>query len=784
VRWIAVAGAAAGSLAYEILLVRWFAIEHFHHFASMAIGVAMLGWGAAGTWFALCPRAPTAASLAGSAAICALALLITPALALRLPFDPTQLGWDARQWGWLALLEALLAIPFAAAATTVLQGLELEPERPGRPYGASFLGAALGAVAALAALAVFDPARALAIPAVLAAVAAVGSAFMVPSRGARIVSVVVLALGAAALARPPWRLELAPSKALPQVEAYPDARRVAERNSPVGWMVAVRSASFRYAPGLSLAYEHELPSQTALFVDGTNVGALGHERLSSHLDALPSAMGYVGRAPGDVLVLAAGGTTEVEVALAHGARHVTAVELHGGIADLARRALPGGSVDWVIADARSYLEGAESRFDVIQLGIAGTPGSAGGLHALSEDFLHTVDAYAGCLNRLSPAGVLAVSCWLDVPPRAAVRLILTAADALRRTGVRDLGVAMVVAHSWSTVTVLVKPSGFTSAEIAALERWAARLQFDLDWTPGRAQPAVSRNDIGAPVLHEAARAAHDPEAARRFAGGYPFRVEPVGDARPYPHHFVGWGALPRLLGPERGSVLPFAEWGPITMVATLVQSTVLGAVLLAVPWAVRDRRSWREAEPARAAARSAATLAYFGAIGFGYLAAELAAIQQLGLLLGHPIYAVAAALAGFLICSGIGSLLSDRVRGVAARWLLVGIALLLAFEALVLLPVVHALQAASLPVRAAAALVALAPPALLMGLPFPVGLRRVAASGSDAAWAWAANGVASVITAPLAALIALEAGGSALFGLAALAYAIAATSLRPREREG
>jgi hypothetical protein len=60
-------------------------------------------------------------------------------------------------------------------------------------------------------------------------------------------------------------------------------------------------------------------------------------------------------------------------------------------------------------------------------------------------------------------------------------------------------------------------------------------------------------------------------------------------------------------------------------------------------------------------------------------------------------------------------------------------------------------------------------------MPFPLGVRSlVAGDRTGLAWAWAANGFASVIAAPLAALVGLELGSPALLGAAALAYAAAA----------
>ncbi len=99
-------------------------------------------------------------------------------------------------------------------------------------------------------------------------------------------------------------------------------------------------------------------------------------------------------------------------------------------------------------------------------------------------------------------------------------------------------------------------------------------------------------------------------------------------------------------------------------------------------------------------------------------------------------------------------------------------AVMLAIYAAVLLGLVHVLQPSHLVVRGVIAVLMLAPLAFLMGVPFPAGLRSLAGGDSvNVAWAWAANGFASVVAAPLAALLALEAGSPALLLIAAGAYA-------------
>jgi hypothetical protein len=781
-RPLAVALISASTLAYEILLVRIFAIEQFHHFAYMAIGVAMLGFGAAGTFLALAVPGRERAErwFTWAALLTPLALVASAALVHQVPLDATQLPWDAWEWPRLALIYLLLAAPFAIGGSVVLLALTLEPDRTGALYGASFLGAGLGAGLALAILWVAQPERALAAPALAASL---GAAVAVPLAARRNLAAGVafagLAVAVAALAWPFWHIKVTPYKELPQVEAFPDARRVAERASPLGWVVAVDASAFRYAPGLSLLYRGVFPEQTGLFVDGQSAGAVSHwgeaGAAMAMLDWLPSAAPYALGGRDDVLVIGAGGGTEIWNAVTHGAGAVTAVELHrellklSGWADGGGPAVAGARVMTVSGDARSYVAGRRGEFDLITLsaGVAfGT--SAAGVHALNEDFLHTVEAYVGYLQCLSDDGVLAITRWLMVPPRESVRVILTAGAALSEVAPANMIDKLIVVHSWATTTVLVKPSGFRAEEVHGLMRWARERGFDLDWYPGVEGPAAGFNVLEEPVLYRAAAAAiGGVESAERYADGYPFRVSPVDDARPYPHHFLRAGSLAAFMSRERGSWLAFAEWGYVALIATLMQSVVLAGLLMILPALGRARatvtRHWLR------------LVGYFLAIGLGYLAAEVAAIQQLNLLLGHPVYAVAAVLVAFLICSGLGSAWSDgrpESYGWVAGLTLAGV---LAAYAALLLGLVHLLVSAPLAARAVVSTVVLAPLAFLMGLPFPLGLRRLAGGrAGGVAWAWAANGFASVVATPLAALVALEMGSSVLLLLAAAAYAGAA----------
>lgn len=793
VRAVAVALLAAATLAFEILLVRVFAVEHFHHVAYMAIGVAMLGIGASGTLVAVLRGiGPGAAHrwFPATALLTALALIVTPALLRRIPLDLTQLAWSVDQWARLGAVYLLLALPFASGALAILLAITLERARPGRIYGASFLGSAVGALLAIAVLWIAHPSRALAIPALVAALAGAVTAWNGPRSTARLVAAALtLAIASIVALRPPWRVAVSPYKALPQVEAYPDAQRIAERTSPLGWVVAVRAPAFRHAPGLSLAYPGDFPPQTALFVDGEIAGAVTHwDAGGPHrpameiLEWLPTALPYALGARERVLVVGAAAGMDVWTAVAHGAGRVVAIELNtdlvevsADLAPLPTRATTGVEIDWVAGDARTVVARTQERFDLITLAPGGGPsGATGGVHALNEDFLHTTDAYAQYLRRLTADGVLAITRWVTVPPRGSVRAILTAVEALRR--VRPAGVAngIVIARSWGTTTVLVKPSGFSPVDMERIRAWAASRQLDLDWYPRAVDPAAQYHIPDDSTLVRAARAAvAHPDSARRFADAYVFAVAPASDARPYPHRFLRAGSVRTLLRSGSTSWLPFAEWGYIALLATLAQSALLAALLILLPAVLHSRVVRARGGPLTP------LVVFFSALGVGYMAAEIALIQQFTLLLGNPVYAVAMVLAAILISSGVGSVWSDRFAPSTARIAGGALASALALFAAVLLDVVHRLQPTSILVRGAAAALLLAPVAAVMGTLFPLGLRGIARGDSvRIAWAWSANGFASVVSVPLAALIAVEAGSRALLLVAATAYVAAALVTR------
>lgn len=95
----------------------------------------------------------------------------------------------------------------------------------------------------------------------------------------------------------------------------------------------------------------------------------------------------------------------------------------------------------------------------------------------------------------TPAGLLAFTRWLEVPPRGSLRLFATTVEALERRGVEGseaLGRRLLLVRSWKTATLLVKNGDFTPEELAAAQAIAEACWFDLARAPGMAREEANR----------------------------------------------------------------------------------------------------------------------------------------------------------------------------------------------------------------------------------------------------------------------------------------------------
>jgi SAM-dependent methyltransferase len=442
------------------------------------------------------------------------------------------------------------------------------------------------------------------------------------------------------------------------------------------------------------------------------------------------------------LVIGPGGGSDVLVALAAGSETVTAAEMNPLMLRFVRHfgARAGNlydhpKVEAVLTEGRTFIRRTDRLFDVILLGYVDSWAAvaSGGL-SLSENHLYTTEAFRAYYDHLTPGGALVILRWhVDVP-----RLVSNAIAVLGREEARKR-IAVVFEKRGtdrdpSQMIFMLKRRPFTEEETARMAGWTL------------AVPAI------VPDRH-----VDEPYASvfdgRMSVGEWeetaPTRVDPVTDDRPF--FFARqkpWGLPPSMRREFVRIVIPLL---------------VLCVVLVALG---RPR-----AQPARP---YLASVCYFSCLGVAFIAVELGLLQQLTLLLGHPIFTLSILLFTLLASGGLGSYWSGQFRPGRACLAASGLGVL---YAVVLPRAASALMPLPLGGRIVIAIALVAPLGFVMGMPFPRGLMAVGRGPFPGApFYWGLNGIFSVVGSLATMVAAVTMGFQVAMIAGALVYVGAAAS--------
>lgn len=774
-------------LLCELILTRIFSVTLWYHFAFMAVSVALLGVAAGGVHVYRRPDpagAELAPLLSGTARRFSLGMLVALLVLLGVPFIyRISLGALVS----LLLIYAAAALPFFFAGALLAIVFRAWPRHVGGLYAADLGGAGAGALLAVPLL------NALAAPSALVLAAAVGAlASILLGRGAGVATwdrdrrrggVLAAALALVAVlgqATPLLRLDF--SKNLVETDILAEkwnalARITVHRSGTPTWGTSPRWDGPK-PPTLWMTIDADAGTPITEW-DGNpaKVAALRYDITAFAHHVLPPR--------GRVLVIGPGGGRDVLTALVMGAREVTGVEINPAIVETVRGAFGDFSgslyddprVRIVVHEGREYLRRTRDHFDLVQASLIDTwAASAAGAYVFSEANLYTRQAFGEYLERLTDDGMLSVSRWhfKDLPIET-LRTTALAVRALLDRGVQNPAEHILIVRltTWDWAyrlneprdgigTILVKRTPFHPDEVARAWQAADSLGFQILYAPGKfSDPTFAR-------LVES----RDPEG---FARDYPVDVSPPSDERPFFFYSLRLRDLPRWIGAaklEQG-VMQNNVRAVFVLFALLVIVLVLSLAFLV--WPLR-RRGTPGGDTAPSGPPPGA-LAYFAAIGLGFILVEIPLIQRLILYLGHPLYALSVVLAGLLIGAGAGSLLSSRLSIARARRGLLVLLALVALAAWLAPAAFGATLGLATGARIALALLGLFVLGLFLGIPFPLGVRLLGDAGARwIPWMWAVNGAFSVLATVLAMALAMSFGFAAPFAAGLFAY-VAATFL-------
>jgi SAM-dependent methyltransferase len=791
---LAVAIISASALAYEVLLMRLFSIIQWHHFAYMMISLALLGYGVSGVFLAL--NRDRLAQLFPSTIMANMLLfsLSAPAcflLAQQISFNPAEILWTPVQLLNLCSIYLILAVPFFFAANVVGLSLYHYKNHVSSIYAADLSGAGIGSIGIILLLSIVFPEKILA----LLMLSGIFATLLVSSytfRDSKHWTTLSVIIALTVIFTPPgWMtLTVSPYKSLNQLLQVPGTKVIDRYSSPLGLIDIVKSeiTPLRHAPGLSLNATTEPPEQLAVFTDADNMTAItrynGNPETLGYLDQTTSALPYHLKQLAEVLILGAGTGSDILQANYHAIKHIDAVELNPQVINLVQRKYADFSgylyssahVDVHVDEARGYLAATDKAYDLINISLLDAFGaSAAGLYSMAENYLYTEQAIQEYLRHVRPDGYLSITRWIKIPPRDEPKLLATVINALKDANVRQPGQQIIMIRGWQTSTLIVKNGALSAEEISRIKQFCNERSFDPVYYPGISESEVNRFNIQQPpYLYQAAIALLG-DQSQAFIDAYKFNIEPSNDDRPYLFHFFKWRTLPEILSllGTGGSFL--LESGYLLLIAALVQAILASLLLIALPlWLWKSKLG---IEPGSGS--HLRMLAYFFSLGLAFLFIEIAFIQKFILILHHPLYAITVVLSTFLLSAGIGSYfsanLSYRTEKPVFILPMAAIALLsigysLGFESIT----DFLLKTGSLS-RYLFSIVLIAPLGFCMGMPFPMALAKISQTSPELIpWAWGINGCASVISAILATLIAMQFGFTVLIFLAVGLYGMAA----------
>jgi len=754
------------ALLLELSLTRLFSVVLFYHFAFLAISIALLGLGAGGVFaYLLKSRLRKFGTRALATRLCAANSVLVVAVLEIVLHVPVALDVTGKNFLRLTVLYLTAALPFFLTGLLFSVVFARETGRIPRLYGADLCGGAFACLAVVPLLNWLGGPNAILMSAVALAVAAgVWAETSASRRNAALLALALIVLTGANYSgrlidvvyakgqfRDPAWVEFARWNALSRVEV--------DRQGQAKTIVIDADAS-TYIMNAEVARWHETAWEDALM-------------------SAPPALANVLRPHGEFAIIGPGGGVDVLRAVANGSPSVTGIEINpiiastimqGRYADYSQHLYQRPEVHIHVSDGRSFLRATPQHFDVVQMTLVDTWAStAAGAFALSENNLYTVEAFQEYFDHLNSDGMIAITRWEFRQPREALRVVAVAMEALHRLGVVNPARNFIVASEGALdedgipVVVLAKKTAFTPSEEAAvtahLNRYSKLHALYLPSQPGQ-------NPFSELI------ASNDPYA---FARGYAYNVTPVSDNASFFFFTLKSGQVFRELGLRHG-----IDWkvnlGVLVLLLVLVISFIAVVVFLILPLVLAGGKR-RESVP----------LIYFVAIGLGYILVEIAFIQRFVLFLGHPTYALTVVIFLLMLSSGAGSLFSrlwlPRAEMVWIPLLLVIVTLLA--DVLFLPSRLAALVGMDFQYRLLVSGVLLIPLGFGMGMPFPTGLRALAASrrressadqpvlDNGVEWAWSMNAAASVLGSVLAMVIAIQFGLTVTLACGAAAYLLA-----------
>lgn len=721
---------------YEIALTRLFSTLMWYHFVFIAISLAMLGWTIGGVYAFrwLNSHKKTTAQMLTVRKVIILAMLsVTLWVAIlflyKTPFSTSL----------LPVYIFLCALPFILGGYYLSLVFREGAKNSNALYFADFLGSALGSVLIVLLL---DNYSILRIGAVLGLIPLMVAAFdLITGKKYRnlaiaAISVFIVITLTSGNALDNWAQDFGAYKGNPKLlgALFKDKPRIVY----TVWNSLARTD----------VVEEDNTKKKIILVDGGASSEMlpfnGDLKSIEHLKNEVGYFPFAYKKNDSALLIGPGGGEDILFAHLGGVHDITAVEINPGTVDAAHKfkdyngniyGLEGTKV--YVQDGRSFITQDQNKYDVIFLSKVMTQSSETLGYALSENYIYTEEAYGTYLDHLNPGGTLGFVLHSANDLGKATATLLKVLE--------ERGIPREQASKYMTVVNSSYIKGESHSHYNQI-MYPLLMVKNTPFSPDESQKIISlaqeskQKVISLPNEYERFDAITPPKEVQRtylVTDNYPFFYN-VGHKAPNVILFM-------LL------IIVFSGFSLIKPLLTTKDKSI---------------KHFRN---------------YFAYLGLAFMLIEIPLIQKLILLFGHPTLTFSAVIAILLLTAGLGSFFSKSLTAkIPLKVIGTTIFIYSGLLNFILPWFISTLQGADTTVKILATFGLLLPLGLLMGVPFPTGLRLVEGHKKDdfIPLFWAINGWMSVVGSILALVMAMSFGYNASLLAGAFIYLLFANHTR------
>lgn len=768
-------------ISYQLLLIQILSIIQWHHFAYMVISIAMLGFGAAGTFISLFrnyllerTRTLLPFLMILSSFIMGIAVIVSQTEFFR--FDSYLLFAETSHIYKLIITYLIFFLPFFFSALAIGIIFVKYIDKIGTLYFVNMFGSGTGGITAVILMWIFFPEE---LPVVIAMLALIAGIFIMP-KNRLLVYTIIIHLSVTVTIYfiiAPVELKVSEYKSISKTLNLPETNIIKRESSPFGLLEIITTPYLRYAPGLSIKYPGSVSVNNAAYNNGDWLGPLisFSSDTANYISYSTEMLPYIIDERENVLVLNSGTGRQINFALNNNAKQITAVEPNPALLQLLQNELQA-EVDSVYNNKyvklentypRTFIISSTQKYDLITLPVIDAFGGTSGMFSLQEQYLLTKESFGEMWDLLNTDGIISITTWIDYPYRNALKIIATIAEVLNDKRIINPAQHIAAIKNWNTITISVKKSPLLKEELDKIRVFCGRMNFDPVILPNL--PQYEREifnllqDNSFYVLID--KILSSPEKRESVYNDYQFNVKPATDNQPYYSQFLMWKSIPLLADLFGNQSVAFFEVGYLLLYITFIQIIILAFLFIIVPL---FKIGFKGGNKIR-------TLIYFSGLGLGYMFIEIILIQRFTLYFGNVIYAAASVVCLMLVSSGIGSFVSQKIN-LNTRSLIIILSIIIASLTIYTLFLSYLLKLTigyELTTKIFLSTLIIAPPAFFMGMPFPLGLRSLALKNEmQIPWAWGINGMFSVIASVLAMIIAIEIGFVWVMVFAIAAYSL------------